>query len=419
MTASPANENDKSPLFNSSWISSRQSANEFLDLLKVACAASQMDWVRLIPSIFRTCRKRSLPIRKFSEYNILNPLSPVTKARFLMDLVIPAFPESTPDLARMLLPPVVNRRFWRPTGFFRQPDEYANVCSFPKEQWFFINGIATNEDVARLNSAHLAHLFHRPVTVIQNATCSLEVDILECVIGKGLRLCDKKMMTEPAWRATTAILEALSLEYIDRVVVIAHSQGTIIMSNVLATIKEALKDELATQKNPEWHEFTNRWMGKLVTEEQKMLRNGLAHALAEFTRNRSEKVIERLAKLEIYTFANCADKMNYVTTNLKLPFAARELPYMEHFANEFDWVARLGILSPLRGDSENIVEINGEVYEQKEQWGHLLNEHYLMAIDDHLYPGSSRFRRNENPFPPIGGGEAKPRLYQYFHGNSP
>jgi hypothetical protein len=37
--------------------------------------------------------------------------------------------------------------------------------------------------------------------------------------------------------------------------------------------------------------------------------------------------------------------------------------------------------------------IDGNVFEQKEEWGHLLDEHYLMAIDDHLYPGSSRFRR--------------------------
>jgi hypothetical protein len=98
---------------------------------------------------------------------------------------------------------------------------------------------------------------------------------------------------------------------------------------------------------------------------------------------------------------------------------AEPLPYMEHFANEFDWVARLGILSPLRGDSGASIEIDGPVFEQKGEWGHLLNEHYLSAMDDYLYPGAAPYNRDENPFPPGGNGAAESRLYQYFHGKSP
>jgi len=378
----------------------------------VACEATRMDLGRLIPSLISKCPRRLRPVRRYSEYNILNPWRAATLVRFLADLTIPAAPESTPDLARMLMPPVVNRRFWRPTGFFRQPDEYAGVCSFPGEHWFFINGIATNEDVARYNSALLAHLFHRPVTVVQNATCSLTVDLLECIIGKGLRPCDKKYMTEPAWRATAAILEALNAEHIKRVIVIAHSQGTIIMSNMLAVIGEALKSDFAMQEEPKWHDFTRELMGKVETEAQKVLRNSLAHALAEFTTKKSAFVMDRLKKLEIYTFANCADKMRYL-------HLTRPIPYMEHFANEFDWVARLGILSPLRGGSRGTIEIDGPVFEQKGEWGHLLNEHYLTAIDDYLYPGAEPFSREEDPFLPGSNGAEESRLYGYFHGKSP
>jgi hypothetical protein len=400
------------PVFNPDKVLARPAANGLRDLLKVARKASDMDCGGLMSSVLRGCRKRAHPIRKFSEYNILNPWRPTVLARFLMDLSIPAMPESTPDLARMLLPPLVNRRFWRPTGFFQQPDEYAGVCSFPNEHWFFINGIATNADVAHYNSAYLAHLFHRPVTVVQNATCSLTADLLECMVGKGLQLCDKSIMTEPAWRAAAAILEALNSIAIKHVIVIAHSQGTIIMSNVLTVIGEALKSDLAQQEEPMWHSFIRELMGTVETESQKVLRNSLAHALAEFTRDRSAHVMDRLKKLEIFTFANCADKMRYVHTS-------QSIPYMEHFANELDWVARLGILSPLRGDSEATIEIDGPVFEQKGEWGHLLNEHYLTAIDDYLYPGAEPYNREQNPFPPVGNGAGKSRLYDYFHGKSP
>jgi pimeloyl-ACP methyl ester carboxylesterase len=402
----------KLPAFKPEEILARPAATGLRDLLKVACEASDMDWGRLTASALCGCPARAHAVRRYSEYNILNPWRARTLAGFLMDLSIPALPESTPDLARMLLPPVVNRRFWRPTSFFRQPDEYAGVCSFPKEHWFFINGIATNADVARYNSAYLAHLFHRPVTVVQNATCSLPADLLECMLGKGLRVCDRNIMTEPAWRAATAVLEALNAEDIQHVIVIAHSQGTIIVSNVLATIEEALNSDLAMEKEPEWHAFTKKLMGKVETESQKALRNGLAHALAEFTRDRSKHVMDRLRKLEVFTFANCADRMQYV-------HESAPLPYMEHYANEFDWVARLGILSPLRGDGGSTIEIDGPLFEQKGEWGHLLNEHYLMAIDDFLYPGAEPYNREEDPFPPRGNGGTESRLYQYFHGNSP
>lgn len=219
-------------------------------------------------------------------------------------------------------------------------------------------------------------------------------------------------MTEPAWRAATAILEALNAEDIDRVIVIAHSQGTIIASNVLAVIEEALNSPLAMEEEPRWHSFTRKLMGRVETENQKALRNGLAHALAEFTRDQSQHVMERLKKLEIFTFANCADKMRHV-------HVSEPLPYLEHYANEFDWVARLGILSPLRGEPGSTIEIDGPAFEQKGEWGHLLNEHYLAAIDDFLYPGAPPCNRAEDPFPPSGNGAAESRLYQYFHGNSP
>ena len=284
-------------------------ANRFIDLLEVAVEALHLNPTDYFRSVFGDPLSWLPPHRRFSEYNVINPWQLLTTARYLMDITIPSYPVTPPAWARTLFPSFINRRFWRSTSFFRQPDEYGGVSSFPDEHWFFINGIATNKDVAKLNGAYLAHLFHRPVTMIQNATNSLPVDIYECVIGKGFKddpdSADRKTMTEPAWRATAAILEALNADQTGRVVVIAHSQGTIIMANVLRAVVKALR----RQKELPWHPFINQLMGEVKTETQKILRNNLAHSFSEFARGGPDKALERLSKLEIYTFANCADKM--------------------------------------------------------------------------------------------------------------
>jgi hypothetical protein len=420
--------------------------NRFWDLLKVGVAAGGFMPPFYRRSIFGKYRSFAPPHTEYSEYNIGNPWRLKRALRFVADVLGPAYPTTAPDWARSLLPPIVTRRFWRPTHFFRHPDEYGGASSFPDEHWFFVNGICTNEDVARMNAEYLAHLFHRPVTVVQNATDSVWVDLYECALGKGFKddpnSKDRKTMTEPAWRATAAILEALNAPQTKRVVVLAHSQGTIIVANVLRAVAKALRSDLARRPNAEWHPFADSLMGGVHTETQKSVRDGLAHSFAVLSTGGLDQALRRLEKLEIYTFANCADRMRYVD-----PF--ERVPYMEHFANERDLVARLGVLSPFRGnakkqtdidasmqvqtrkwgrlvkfslhrgDANPLIEIDGPAFVQKGAWGHLLNEHYLSSIDEFLYPRCGRHHSDEDPFPPEGQHRMKPRLYEYFHGKRP
>lgn len=77
---------------------------------------------------------------------------------------------------------------------------------------------------------------------------------------------DQKTMTEPAWHATAAILEALNASPTRRVVVIAHSQGTIIVANVLRAVAKARRSKHARQKKPSWHPFTNELTGQVKAE---------------------------------------------------------------------------------------------------------------------------------------------------------
>ncbi len=391
-------------------------ANEFMDLLRIAADAANIQPPFYLESLLGPVSSWIQTPRKYSEFTIVDLWKPVQTLRYFRDTTIPASPSSAPDWAETVMPSVLRDLFWRPSRFFQQSDVYGSPCSFPDEHWFFVNGVASNEDVARLNAEYLAQLFHRPVTVLQNATDSLIVDLIECAVGKGFKKDpssdDRKTMTEPAWKATAAILEALNAPATKKVVVIAHSQGTIIVANVLRAIAKALREQRLLASGGRrlgWHDYTQALMGGIKTDTDKTLRDELAHSLSVFGTGKPEAVLDRVQKLEIYTFANCADKMTYVAHR-----GGKAFPYLEHFANEYDIVARLGILSP-----NDKIDIDGVTYVQRDGWGHLLNEHHLFAIDDYLYPGPDHVR-DENPFRPTDSafGE-EPRLYGYFHGKRP
>ena len=126
-----------------------------------------------------------------------------------------------------------------------------------------------------------------------------------------------------------------------------------------------------------------------------------------------------LAKLELYCFATCANVMTYSVS----PAADRRpIPYLEHFGNDQDIVARLGMLAPRPGRWE--IRIDGPRFVRRDAWGHLLNEHYLYPIADVQRRGRRRGGRGTAaPFIAANGaGEAAgstPRLYHYINGGVP
>ncbi len=390
-----------------------------------------------------------IPHREYSELTMLDLWRPLRMAAWFKDMALPAFSQEPPDLARTFLPPVIHELVWRPTTFFQQPDPYDSVTSFPRERWFYINGILWNDEITRLNAVLLSRMFHRPLTVIHNPTASFPLDLYECAVGKAFKTRPRPerpgTMTEPALKATQAILSALREPALDKVVVLAYSQGTIIAANVLRAIGRVLALETASEKaketdgkastqetspdrngiSPEVYAGMNRLLdemvGKVTNEPMQALRSMLAEDflsfysyVKEFKKDAGKK--HPLKKLEIYTFANCADRMKYIDDSDGEPY-----PWLEHFANECDLVARLGILSPLFDplNEEAPVDIDGPAYERLDAWGHLLAEHYLYAIDDYL----SCKGPCSNPYPlrPQNRGtcQDEPRLYQYFQGKRP
>lgn len=318
--------------------------------------------------------------REDSEFRIGSPLQPRRLAEYLADVSMPGFARAPWSWLPKDLEPLI----WRPTRVFFHPDHRGRFGSNRKDRWFFINGVATNEAVAEMNARCLAKLFHRPLTVILNSTNSLLVDLAECALGKGL-----EVMTEPARVAFPLVAEALVDPKCERVVLICHSQGTIIASTVLRALASS--------------DFRRELYGAY----------SLATAAGDI---RLPAQLDRaldLRKLEIYAFANCADRMEQVP-GLDSRSGRNRVPWIESFGNEHDLVARLGMLAPDPLDQG--IRIDGAVYWRRGAWGHLLNEHHLFAIGDHLEePG-----HHEDPYQlrscDVGEAFARPRLYEYFAG---
>ena len=177
----------------------------------------------------------------------------------------------------------------------------------------FINGIMSNEKVVELNRIELMKLLNRQINILHNVTDSLVVDLIECLIGKTT-----SDLTEASTVALYTLCNKLLDPNIKKIVIIAHSQGTIITSNVLKNLY------------------------KLGLDKEKYLK-----------------------KIEIYAFANCTSKMNYIT---------KKFPYMEHFANNNDFVASLGC--NCSDDIKDIISIDGKIF-IKNKSGHMFNSHYI------------------------------------------
>ncbi len=398
-------------------VTTPEQPNGYEKLLEVAIAALKFFPPFYIQSILGPMNSWIPPYRKESEFTILDLWHPIRSLDYLIDVTVPAHSHAPNRWARTLLPPPIQHLFWRPSNYFQQPDPFDNVTSFNKEHWFFINGVATNEAVAKINSNLISQLFQRPVSVIHNATDSIALDLVQCAIGKEFEtnpdLDERQSMTEPAIKAAIAILEAIKDPERDKVVVLCHSQGTIITANVLRALQRCLCHIQVLRDSPDTQLDLN------LIDEITLKILCIDDMLAMADNELESYLVETIRKLEVYTFANCADKMTYITHTTNSEGEKIGLPYIENFANQFDLVARLGVLSPLRKTDPSVIRIDGDVYEKQgsNAWGHLLNQHYLFGIEAFLKG------KTDNPYLLMQEQEMpvseNPRLYDYHEGGRP
>lgn len=227
------------------------------------------------------------------------------------------------------------------------------------ERWFFINGIATSRDLARLNVEALARLFNRKFITIHNPTQGPVHDLVEAALQKLTNI-----NTEPVARAFVEITAALLDPMVKKVVVIGHSQGTIVTGDVLDLIYCSVDPKYFDRTNMNREDFEEFFVfshGTLNSDELRAARAQL---------NGQDALV--CEKLELYMFANAASRMCYLDCDGRKP-------RIESFANERDIVTRLGVLASDAFHAEDLIRIDGPVFTCR-RYGHLLNTHYLPGL---------------------------------------
>jgi hypothetical protein len=249
------------------------------------------------------------------------------------------------------------------------------------ERWFFVNGIATNLATAVRNAQCLQRIFGRPVTIIYNPTQGFVEDLAESALQKFTNI-----NTEVVARAFLAISEALLNPHVKHVRVVGHSQGTIILGDVLDLLYYALCPEdffdFTNMNGKEAESFFETSHGIISADALKLARQQLRAELGigqplKNGQQTQEKKRRRalLEKLELYLFANCASRMCY-----RYEDAQGVAPHIESFANEHDVIARLGCLAKDALHRKDLIRIDGPVFLGKGRVGHLLNAHYLTPL---------------------------------------
>jgi hypothetical protein len=321
----------------------------------------------------------------FSEYGLFVSPDVSRTIRFLADVLVPSLPGRAPSW----VPEPARSIFFHRTTIIARAGRSGD--SHPREHWFFINGILTDPGMAGLNADYLAELFGRPVTIIQNATDGPIFDLAECAEEKAFG-----MNGEPVDVGFPHVHQAIKDPATDLVVIVAHSQGTLIAAVMLRLLRLIYAPEGRGRPTGQ----------QLETELAALRRTGVTLDPGDF----EDITTKELVKLEVYCFANCATMMRYVD-------APGRLPWIESFGNEHDLVAGLGMLAPdPRGEG---VAIDGPLWRHASAWGHLLNIHYLRAIDLSQRDADTSGPTTDAsaPYEPLQNvAAAQPRLYGYING---
>lgn len=114
--------------------------------------------------------------------------------------------------------------------------------AYPKELWIHVNGINTDLESAKGNCRVMHKMFGRPVQLLTQSNDGFILDLLECMMGKTGLL--KRGCTETRKKLRDILVKEIAKKdngmnnAYDKIVLIAHSQGTIITGNVIAELTD-------------------------------------------------------------------------------------------------------------------------------------------------------------------------------------
>jgi len=345
-------------------------------------AALRRLWPHYIRSIFGGPDSWGAPASPHSELGEVRGGSWWKAFNEVVQVTVPAVPWRPP----FRLFPGAGLLF-RPCTVLYQPRPDRGAGPAPDESWMFINGICTDQDVARINAEYLVELFGRPLTILHDSTCGLIPDLIECAAGKGWG-----SLTAAGRLALHPLAAALLNPDKRRVVLLCHSRGTIIAAAVLHALACAVRRDRAPAaaagaEARAGERLYREWRDDAMPMRRARRRKDVQDAIALSGGAAPESEPHRLTpahlrKLEVYAVANCASDMRHIVPAGPDHPAA---PYIESLGNEHDLVACLGVLAQRRG--EGGVRIDGNGYHRPGAWGHLLNAHYLEPLQRDVQEG--------------------------------
>jgi hypothetical protein len=238
-----------------------------------------------------------------------------------------------------------------PQGPTNQKD--ASSPQPPPEVFFYINGICEQGAMVTGTAYLIEQLTGRMCNQLQNPSDGIFLDLLECMIGRDLNVSE-----EPTRVIVPILVKHLAKQR--KVVIIAHSQGGIILTNVIKEL--VLRSKIAQE-------------GKADDIDKEAFHDGLS-------------------RLEAYSFCSAADAFPGHETGL----------FAEHFGAELDFVSRFGSLtfSGTLGSTLPIDQIDidrkawfGKVYMLEKEHGscqgHLMKQSILPAMKAGLFAHESMF----------------------------
>ena len=184
---------------------------------------------------------------------------------------------------------------------------------------------------------------------------------------------EQATMGAPDYVAAHAIFAALAEDGVQRVVLIAHSQGTIIAANVLKALVSMFQTlQCDGVEKPEWLDCAAP-NGKVSLEALAYRRVIPAQVRKMQLCHQLEHLIQALSKLELHLYATCAREVQFLEVDVPSLGQRVRLPkVIRHYANEQDVIAHMGVLAGAQGTAR----LDGEkdIYAKS---GHLLNAGYL------------------------------------------
>lgn len=247
------------------------------------------------------------------------------------------------------------------------------------ERWIFLNGCCVTGHALQQNLNRLSQTFGRPVQGVHNETWGILGDIVECIIQRAFGFISKE--TRVAFEYVKAYCSDPTVK---KVVLIGHSQGGIMVSQILDELfmdlpsESIAKLEVYTFGNAASHfnnplrkpvDSTGQYPSILSPSD-----STAEAAAAAITSDSPTALVSPMTPVGLSSkiMSSVSHTRNF-TISPSLP--QRVIPHIEHYCNSEDMVTRWGTLYSVKNVLGN--RFCGHVFIYEGASGHMLNQHYL------------------------------------------